>query len=136
MRKKIISIILAVAFISLFTLNTAQAGSKQHHMWNGAGIALGAFALGAIVHQMFTPPPQAIYSPPESRYYPPPPPTEYIPGHWETTREWIPGTWERVWVPDYRDRWGNWAAGHYEEHRTPGHYVERRVWVEGHYRQY
>ena len=132
MWKKIISIILAVAFVSLFTLNTAQAGSKQHYMWNGAGIALGAIALGAIVHQLFTPPPQVAYPPPEPRYYPPPP--EYIPGHWETTREWVPGTWERVWVPGYHDRWRNWVGGHYEDRQTPGYYVERRIWVEEHYR--
>jgi hypothetical protein len=134
MWKKIISIILAVAFISLFTLNIAQAGPKQHYMWNGAGIALGAIALGAIVHQLFTPPPQVAYPPPEPRYYPPPP--EYIPGHWETTREWVPGTRERVWVPDYHDRWRNRVVGHYEERQTPGYYVERRVWVEEHYRDH
>jgi hypothetical protein len=131
MWKKIISIILAVAFVSLFTLTTAQAGPKQHYMWNGAGIALGAFALGAIVNQL-THSPQVAYPPPEPRYSPPPP--EYIPGHWETTREWVPGTRERVWVPGYHDRWRNWVAGHYEERQTPGYYVERRVWVEAHYR--
>jgi hypothetical protein len=131
MLKKIISIILAVAFVSLFTLNTAQAGPKQHDAWNGVGIALGAFALGAIVNQLAHSP-QVAYPPPEPRYSPPPP--EYIPGHWETTREWVPGTWERVWVPGYHDRWRNRVAGHYEERQTPGYYAERRVWVEGHYR--
>jgi hypothetical protein len=133
MWKKIISIVLAIAFVSLFTLNSAEAGSKQRYMWKGAGIALGAVALGAIVHQL-THPPQVVYPPPAPRYYPPPPPPEYVPGHWETIREWVPGTWERVWVPGHYDRWRNWVAGHYEERHTPGHYVERRVWVERYYR--
>jgi hypothetical protein len=39
-----------------------------------------------------------------------------------------------VWVPAYRDRWGNWVVGHYENRQTPGYYVDRRVWVEGYYR--
>jgi len=68
---------------------------------------------------------------PEPRWYPPEP--EYVPGHWEFTREWVPGTWERVWITGYHDRWGNRAAGHYENHQSPGYYVDRRVWVEGHY---
>lgn len=139
MWKKLISMILVMAFISLFTLNSAEAGSKQRNMWKGAGIALGAVTLGLMAHRLYThpsQPPQVVYyPPPEPRYYPPPPPPpEYVPGHWEITREWAPGTWERVWVPGYYDRWGNWIAGHYEERQTPRHYVDRRVWVEEHYR--
>ena len=136
MWKKPISMILVIAFIALFTFNYAEAGSKQRHMWQGAGIALGAVALGSMALQLFTHThPQVVYAPPpEPRYYPPPPPPEYVPGHWETTREWVPGIWERVWVPSHRDRWGNWVEGHYEQRQTPGHYAERRVWVEGHYR--
>jgi hypothetical protein len=144
MWNKLISMILAIAFFSLFILNSAEAGSKQRYMWYGAGIGFGAAALGLMAHQLYTHPPQSpqvvYYPPPEPRYSPPPPPPpEYVPGHWEITREWVPGAWERVWVPGYYDRWGNWVAGHYvaghyEERQTPGHYVERRVWVEGYYR--
>jgi hypothetical protein len=134
MWKKIISIILAIAFVSLFTLSSAEAGSKQHYMWHGAGIALGVVTLGLMAHHLFTPPPHVAYPPPEPRYYPPSPPPEYVPGHWEMTREWVPGTWERVWVPGYYNRWGNWVAGHYEGRQTPGYYVVKRVWVEGYYR--
>jgi hypothetical protein len=123
MWKKLISMILAVVFISFFALNSAEAGSRHHDMWNGAGIALGALTLGAIASQFFTHP-----SPP------PPPAYAYIPGHWETTREWVPGTWTRIWVPGYYDRWGRSVRGHYEVRQIPGHYVERRVWVEGYYR--
>jgi hypothetical protein len=139
MWKKLISMALIIAFIALFAFNNAEAGSKQRHMWKGAGIALGAVALGTMAYQLFShthpqPPPQVVYyPPPEPRYYPPPRP-EYVPGHWEITREWVPGVWERVWVPTHRDHCGNWVEGHYEERQTPGHYAERRVWVEGYYR--
>jgi len=145
MWKKLASMILILALVSLFTITPAEAGSKQRHMWAGAGIALGAVTLGLMAHKLYTHthPPRVVYYPPPPaphcypHYYPPPlpsPPPEYIPGHWETIREWVPGTWERVWIPDHYDRWGNWVAGHYEERQTPGHYVERRVWVEGYYR--
>ena len=131
MWKKLASMILILALVSLFTFTSAQAGDKQRHMWYGAGIALGAVTLGALAYKLHTHthPPQVVYYPP-----PPPPPPEYVPGHWETTREWVPGTWERVWIPGQYDRWGNWVAGHYVERQTPGQYVEGRVWVEGHYR--
>jgi hypothetical protein len=141
MWKKILSTILVIAFISLFTLNSAEAGSKQHdNVWSGAGIALGAVALGAMAFGLFThtPPPQppqwGYYPPPEPRAPSPPPLPEYVPGHWETSRDWISGTWEKVWIPGYYDRRGNWVAGHYEKRQTPGRYVDRSVWVEGHYR--
>ena len=140
MWKKLISMVLVIAFVALFTFNYAEAGSKQRYMWKGAGIALGAVALGTMAYQLFTHthpqgPPQVVYSPPpEPRYCPPPPSPEYFPGHWETTREWVPGARERVWVPGHYDRWRNWVEGHYEEHQTPGYYAERRVWVEGYYR--
>jgi len=140
MWKKLISMVLVIAFIALFTFNYAEAGSKQRYMWKGAGIALGAVALGTMAYQLFnhTHPqgsPQVVYSPPpEPRYCPPPPPPEYVPGHWEMTREWVPGAWERVWVPGHYDRWRNWVEGHYEERQTSGYYAERRVWVEGYYR--
>jgi len=135
MWKKLASMILILTLVSLFTFTPAEAGSKQRHMWAGAGIALGAVALGGLIAYTIhahTPPPPP---PPQVVYYPPPPPPpEYVPGHWETTREWAPGTCERVWIPGHYDRWGNWVAGHYVERQTPGQYVERRVWVEGHYR--
>jgi len=140
MVKKLISMILVLTLVSLFAINSAEAGSKTRHRWQGAGIALGAVLLGGLVaHQIaahaYTQPPQVVYSPPpEPRWYPPAP--EYIPGHWEIAREWVPGTWERVWVPGHYDRWRNWVAGHYEDRQTPGRYVDRRVWVEGHYRSH
>lgn len=138
MVKKLISMILVLTLVSLFAINSVEAGSKTRHRWQGAGIALGAVLLGGLVaHQIaahaYTQPPQVVYSPPpEPRWYPPAP--EYIPGHWEIAREWVPETWERVWVPGHYDRWRNWVAGHYEDRQTPGRYVDRRVWVEGHYR--
>ena len=133
MWKKLATVILVLTLFSLFTITPAEAGDKQRYMWYGAGIALGPVALlGLLTHPHMAPPPPpyVVYSPPPEPYYYPPPP-EYVPGHWETTREWIPGTWKRVWVPGYYDRWGNWVAGHYEDRQTPGYYVEKRVWVEG-----
>ena len=137
MVKKLISMTLVLTLVSLFAITSAEAESKTRHGWPGAGIALGAILLGGLVaHQIAThvPPPPVVYSPPpEPRWYPPEP--EYVPGHWEFTREWVPGTWERVWMPGYHDRWGNWVPGHYENRQTPRYYVDRRVWVEGQYRQ-
>ena len=130
MWKKLIAIVLVFGLVSVFAVTYAEAGSRQHDMWGGAGIVLGAAALGAMAYQLFTHPSQ----PPQVVYYPPPPPPEYVSGHWESTREWLPGTWERVWVPGYYDHWGKWVRGHYEGRQTPGHYVERRIWVEGYYR--
>ena len=106
MWKKLISMILIIGFISLFTLTSAKAGSKQRYMFYGAGIGLVAAALGLMAHRVYTQPPQVVYyPPPEPRYFSPLPPPEYVSGHWEITREWVPGTWERVWVPGHYDRW-------------------------------
>ncbi|MCJ7704238.1 MAG: hypothetical protein MUO28_01725, partial [Desulfobacterales bacterium] len=117
MRKKLGITILILALVSLFTITPAEAGSKTRHRWQGVAIALGAVALGGLLaHQIYanTPPPVAYFPPPplpspqpEPYYYRPP--AEYIPGHLETVREWVPGTWERVWVPGHYDRWGNWV---------------------------
>jgi len=136
MWKKLGVMILILTLISLFATTPAEAGSKTRHMWAGAGIALGALALGGLLaHQIHAYPPPVAYLPPSppAVYYAPPQP-EYVPGHWQIAREWVPGMRERVWIPGYYDRWGNWVPGHYEERQTPGQYVERRVWVEGHYR--
>jgi hypothetical protein len=133
MVKKFMAIILALAFISVFTLAPAEAGSTGRHRWEGAAIALGAVALGSLIFHhahVYAYPPPVVYAPPP----PPAPPPEFVPGHWEIIREWVPGISERVWVPGHHDRWGNWVVGHYEIRRTPGRYVERRVWVEGYYR--
>ena len=73
----------------------AEAGSKARYRWQGAGIALGSVALGGLIlHGLHTlpPPPQVVYSPPPEPYYSPPP-REFVPGHLETTSEWVPGTW-------------------------------------------
>jgi len=136
MWKKIASTILILTLFSLFSITHAEAGSKQRHMWYGAGIAIGAITMGALAYKLYAPKVVYLPPPPPPRHYycPPPPPPEYIPGHWETIREWVPGKWERVWVPGHYDQWGNWVEGHYEERQTPGYYVERRVWIEGYYR--
>jgi hypothetical protein len=116
--------IMVLVLISVFTIPSAEAGSKKIFK----ALAFGGLFIGL-------PPPPVIVAPaPQSYHYPPR--QEYVPGHWETTREWVPGAWERVWIPDYRDRWGRWVAGHYEDHQTPGYYEQRRIWVDGHYRSY
>jgi hypothetical protein len=139
MWKKLSSMLLVLALFSLFTINPAQAGGKQRYMWYGAGIALGSIALLRLVtypHVAPPPPPIIVYSPPPQPYYPYypsaplSPPPDCAPGHWETTREWVPGAWERVWISGHYDRWRNWVPGHYEDRPTPGYYVERRGWVE------
>ena len=133
MIKKLMAAILVIAFISLFTLTSAEAGSAGRYRWQGAAIALGAVALGGLIlHHAYAHayPPPVVYTPPP----PPGPPPEFVPGHWEIVREWVPGISERVWVPGHYDRWGNWVTGHTEVRQTPGGYVERRGWVEGYYR--
>ncbi|HUL31903.1 MAG TPA: hypothetical protein VLZ03_15745, partial [Thermodesulfobacteriota bacterium] len=90
-------------------------------------------ALGGLLAAL-PPPPVVITPAPERHYYLPR--QEYVPGHWEMTREWVPGTWKRVWIPAYYDRWGRRISGHYENRQTRGYYEERRVWVEGYARPY
>ena len=125
MWKNLTLTILVLALITVFTIPTAEAGSKD---------VLKALALGGLFAIAALPPPVVIAPAPEHHYYPPR--QEYVPGHWEMTREWVPGGWERVWIPGYRDRWGRGAPGHYENRQAPGYYEERKVWVEGYYRPY
>ena len=84
MWKKLALMILVLALISAFTIPPAEAGSRARHRWQGAGIALGAVALGGLIlhgfHTLPPPPPQVVYSPPPEPYYPPPP-REFVPGH-------------------------------------------------------
>jgi len=124
MWKKLTLVILVLAFISVFTLLSAEAGSKD--IWK-------VLAPGGLFAAL-PPPPVVIAPAPERHYYAPR--QEYVPGHWEITREWVPEAWERVWIPGYRDRWGHRVAGHYENCQVPGYYQERKVWVEGYYRPY
>ena len=125
MWKKLALMVLILTLISVFTIPTAEAGSRKR--------ILKAFALGGLLAAL--PPPPVFMAPAPGPYYSPPR-QEYAPGHWEITREWVPGTWERVWVPGYHDRWGRWVPGHDEDRQAPGYYEERRVWVEGYYRPY
>jgi hypothetical protein len=125
MWKKLALTILVLALISVFTIPSAEAGSRNR--------ILKALALGGLFAAL-PPPPVVIAPAPEHHYRLPR--QEYAPGRWEMTREWVPGAWERVWIPGYYDRWGNRVAGHYENRQVPGYYEERRVWVEGYYRPY
>ncbi len=124
MWKKLALVILVLALISVFTIPSAEAGTKD--IWK-------ALVLGGLFAAL-VPPPVVIAPEPEQHYLPPR--QEYVPGHWEITREWVPGTGERVWIPGYYDRWGRWAPGHYENRQVHGYYEERRIWVEGYYRPY
>jgi hypothetical protein len=125
MWKKLAVMILVLALISAFTIPSAEAGSKDR--------ILKALALGGLFAALL-PPPVIVAPAPERHYYQPR--QGYVPGHWEMSREWVPGTWERVWVPGHYDRRGYWVPGHYENRQAPGYYEERRVWVEGYYRPY
>jgi hypothetical protein len=125
MWKKLALMILVLALISVFTIPSAEAGSRNR--------ILKALALGGLLAAL--PPPPVVIAPAPDHHYRPPR-QEYVPGHWEMTREWVPGAWERVWIPGYYDRWGNRAPGHYENRQVPGYYEERRVWVEGYDRPY
>ena len=124
MWKKLALMILVLALISAFTIPSAEAGSKD--IWK-------ALAIGGLFAALIPPP--VVIAPALEHPYPPPR-QEYVPGHWEMTREWIPGARERVWIPGYYDRWGHRVPGHYEDRQAPGYYQERRVWIEGYYRPY
>jgi hypothetical protein len=125
MWKKMALMVLSLALISAFTIPPAEARSTHR--------VLEALALGSLIAAFLPPPPVIAFRAPESYY---PPRQEYIPGHWEITREWVPGSWERGWIPGHYDHWGRWVAGHYENRLTQGYYAERRVWIEGYYRSY
>ena len=132
MSKKMISILVVLAFLSIFVVKSAEAGDIPCYPWQGAAIALGAAALGAIAYSVYAYPHAVVYAAPPAYGYSPRP--GYVPGHWEVVREWVPGAWVRVWVPRHYNPYGNWIAGHYVNRQAPGRYVERRVWVEGYYR--
>ena len=69
---------------------------------------------------------------PGSPYYAPR--RGWVPGHWEYAREWVPGRYERVWVPDRRGPYGNRRPGYYREGYSYGEYRQKRIWREGDYR--
>lgn len=125
MWKKLGLMVLILALVSMITIPPAEAGSRD---------LLKALAISGLVAAFLAPPP-VIVSPAPRAYYPPPR-EEYVPGHWEMRREWVPGTRENVWVSGYHDRWGRRVPGHYEQRQSPGYYEQRRVWVEEYYRPY
>jgi hypothetical protein len=69
---------------------------------------------------------------PGSPYYAPR--RVWVPGQWEYVREWVPGRYERVWVPDRRGPYGNRRSGYYREGYSDGEYRQKQVWREGRYR--
>jgi hypothetical protein len=91
MLKKLATAILVLALFSLFTITPAQAGDKQRNIWKGAGIALGAVALGGLLAYSLhalppPPPPHVVYSPPPDPYE-----ERQTPGHYEDRRVWVEG---------------------------------------------
>jgi hypothetical protein len=123
MWKKMALTVLVLALISVFIISPAEAGVRNR---------LKYLTVLGLLPPPPIPVPVGVYSPPVEPNGSAP--QEYAPGHWEMIREWVPGTWERVWVPGYHNRWGRWVPGHYENRQTPGYYADRKVWVEGYYR--
>ncbi len=132
MSKKAISTLVVLAFLSIFLVESAEAGDIHCYPWQGAAIALGAAALGAMAYGVYSHAPGVAYATPPAYWHSPRP--GYVPGHWEVVREWVPGAWVKVRVPGHYNPYGNWIEGHYVNRQAPGRYVERRVWVEGYYR--
>src|SRR4030042_3005370 len=116
MWKKLALMVLILTLISVFTIPTAEAGSRKR--------ILKALALGGLLAAL---PPPPVFMAPATGPYISPPRQEVLPGHWEITREWVPGTWERVWIPGNYDQWGYWVTGHYKLRKIPGRCVEGRV---------
>ncbi len=84
MWKKLALTVLILALVCVSTIPSAEAGSED---------LLKALALGGLLAAL-PPPPVFVSRVPDRHYYPPR--EEYAPGHREMTREWVPGTWERV----------------------------------------
>ena len=59
---------------------------------------------------------------------------EWVPGHCEYVREWVPRRHERVWVPERRGPYDRHRPGHYRERHSDGEYRQKRIWREGSYR--
>jgi hypothetical protein len=139
--KKLVTIAVAVAFLSVAASSPALAGDRE---WATAGKILtgiiGVTILGnAIANSQ--PYPVPVYAPPPRRYYPPE--EVWVPGHYEARveRQWIPGHWEverfeRGYDDDYGDRSRNgYRKHHARRFWVPGHYrdVEVRVWIPGYW---
>ncbi len=125
------TLVILLAF-AISVPSSALAGSPQRHRWEGVAIGVGAAILGKVLfdaHQNYSP----GYAPAprptvvENHYYQSPPPPA---GHWETRREWVPPSYEKVWNPGHYDRRGRWVEGHWMRlESSPGYWAEKEVWV-------
>ncbi|MDD8051804.1 MAG: hypothetical protein PHG55_10715 [Verrucomicrobiota bacterium] len=165
--KKWISTTLAALLMTgslIWMPTTASAGQKE---WATAGkILAGAAGVLALDH-IFNNRGYNAYPPPQQHYYThevreihyepvyraqpvveyrvvrPTPPPRRPAGHYEIQQEevWVPGTYERQWVPPVVSEVWNGRCyvtrevqpGFFERVWIPGHYEQRqaRVWVEG-----
>jgi len=128
MKKKNLFILLITTILCVsFLTSSAWAGSRQRYRWEGVAIGIGAAILG-----------NAIFSRPVQRrscirpvYYRPVPrrPVVCPSGYWEMRRTWVPPPYERIWVENYYNRYGDLVPGYWKERRRPGYWVKRRIWV-------
>lgn len=136
-RSRVTLIFLLMLSIMLLA-NSAVAGSKQRHRWEGVAIGIGAALLGSALYH---------HNKSYTRYEPAPvhvskrphPPRRWRRprGHWKIVKEWVPPTYKQVWNPGHYDRHGEWVDGDWIEIiDQPGYWVKKRVFVSRRYRRY
>ncbi len=140
--RKIVAFAL-IGSLALALIPSAALAGDSHavrNRWAGVAIGAGAVALGSLLLNSLwaTPPaaatPPVVSTPPPVAYTPPPVAAYYrswIPGHYE--KHWVPvAERERVWEDGHYEN-GWWVAGHWEDRVREGGYWTR-VWVEEHWR--
>jgi hypothetical protein len=160
---KLVPILLAALLVTVTRPTPSQAGSSSCYRWEGFALGVGtAMVAGAFLNHgrscYYPPRHYRRWGPWAPRYWGPPcrPPLRRCRGFYEIKREWIPPTYERVWVEGYtytviqradgyRAADGRWIESHYRPVRewVPAHWEERllregywkeeRVWVPSRY---
>ena len=138
-------IVVGVLLISLLSFPIAQTASADVNGWEAAGLVLAGavgYAILSDIAESDSRPRYYVGVPvyerrPSVRIYRTRQHREWVPGHYETEIEkaWIPGFYEKVWVPPVTRRvWvrRRHGRGHWEEEIVRrGRY--RKVWRDGYY---
>lgn len=125
MKKIMIMLIIMIFGLSLVA-QSAFAGSKQRHRWQGVTIGVGAAILGHAILNSCNENPSCRKAPVYS--HPCPPSHRY--GHWEVRSVWVAPKYKRVWNPGHYSRRGSWVSGQWQMiEKQPGYWQEQEVWV-------
>lgn len=131
MKKLFILSVVTVFFLSL-SAQTAIAGSKQRHRWQGVAMGVGAAILGhAIINSdRYDSPPERVVVIDRDCHKPRYCDRDYRRGHWEVRKVWVAPRCDKVWNPGHYNRENHWVPGQYITIETsPGYWEKERVWV-------